>query len=101
MNYLDNDIYEFNKIDAYNKLQKAIENILGENKEKNFNKFMSLCKMSALQGNSHAQYVLGIFYEDGIGVEVDYEKSISLYEEAASYGLEEAIEKLGSLKNEI
>ena len=107
MNYLDNDIYEINKMDAHKKLQEAIENILGESKEKDFNKFMSLCKMSALQGNSHAQYILGIFYEDGIeGLEgyfetdisadekwydmISYEKALEWYEKSANQGYKSA-----------
>ena len=74
----ENEIYEFNKIDAYNKLKEAISYISGENVEQNFKQFMILCKTSALQGNSHAQYIMGIFYEEGIlGLERYFEsKSI-------------------------
>ena len=49
------EIYEFNKIDAYNKLKEAINYISKESEENNFKEFMILCKTSALQGNSHAQ----------------------------------------------
>ena len=44
-------------------------------------------------------YNIAEVYEKGKGVEVNNEKAISLYEEAASYGLEEAVEKLDNLKN--
>ena len=40
-------------------------------------------------------------YEKGYGMKVDYEKARELYEESASYGLEEAIEKLDNLKTKI
>ena len=77
MSYSENEVYEYNKIDAHNKLKEAIKYICGENVEKNFNKFMILCKMSALQDNSHAQYILGMFYEDGIkGLEKYFETEI-------------------------
>ena len=73
----ENEIYEFNKIDAYNKLKEAISYISGENVEQNFKQFMILCKTSALQGNSHAQYIMGIFYEEGIlGLERYFESKI-------------------------
>ena len=72
------EIYEFNKIDAYNKLKEAINYITGKDREQDFKKFMSLCKTSALQGNSHAQYILGIFFEDGIlGLERYFEIKIN------------------------
>ena len=40
-------------------------------------------------------------YEKGYGMKVDYEKARELYEESASYGLEEAIERLDNLKTKI
>ena len=71
------EIYEFNKIDAYNKLKEAINYITGKDREQDFKKFMILCKTSALQGNSHAQYILGIFFEEGIlGLERYFETTI-------------------------
>ena len=72
------EIYEFNKIDAYNKLKEAINYITGKDREQDFKKFMILCKRSALQGNSHAQYILGIFFEEGIlGLERYFETTIN------------------------
>ena len=72
------EIYEFNKIDAYNKLKEAINYITGKDREQDFKKFMILCKTSALQGNSHAQYILGIFFEEGIlGLERYFETTIN------------------------
>ena len=51
--------------------------VSGENVEQNFKQFMILCKTSALQGNSHAQYIMGIFYEEGIlGLERYFESKI-------------------------
>ena len=107
MSNLDNDIYEFNKIDAYNKLQKAIKYFCGENKKQSFDKFMILCKMSALQNNSHSQYIMGIFYEDGIeGLEKYFQtkieadekyykmtnskKALKWYEKSANQGYKDA-----------
>ena len=36
-------------------------------------------------------------YEKGYGMEMDLKKAIELYEESASYGLEEAEERLNKL----
>ena len=40
MKNLDNDIYEFNKIDAYNKLEKEKKYIYGDTVDQNFDKFI-------------------------------------------------------------
>ena len=80
--------------------------------ENNFKEFMILCKTSALQGNSHAQYILGIFYEEGIlGLEryfenkieadekyhnmIDYKKALKWYKKSADLGYIYAIGHLG------
>ncbi len=44
-------------------------------------------------------YNIAEMYEKGYGVDLNYRKAISLYEESASYGLEEAVKKLDDLKN--
>ena len=60
MKNIDSEINEFNKIDAQSKLEQAKQYICQDNQD--FNKFMISCKMSALQGNAHSQYIMGIFY---------------------------------------
>ena len=103
----EHEIHEFNKIDAYNRLKKAINYVSKESEENNFKEFMILCKTSALQGNSHAQYILGIFYEEGIlGLEryfenkieadekyhnmIDYKKALKWYKKSATQNYKEA-----------
>ena len=114
MSNVDNDIYEFNKIDAHNKLKEAKQYICGEDVNQDFNKFMISCKMSALQDNAHSQYIMGIFYEDGIeGLEKYFEtkivadekyykmknneKAMEWYEKSANQGYKEAQYTLGSM----
>lgn len=41
---------------------------------------------SAMQGDGDAQYALGYFYEDGIGVERDIEEAREWYERSAAQG---------------
>lgn len=78
MDYIETELFEFNKIDAEKKLFESVDHIYGENnREKNFEKFISLCKMSAFQGEMRAQYILGMFYEIGIeGLENYFEIDI-------------------------
>ena len=114
MKNLDNDIYEFNKIDAYNKLEEAKKYFYGDTVNQSFDKFMILCKMSALQNNAHSQYIMGIFYEDGVeGLEKYFQtkieadekyykntnnkKALEWYKKSASQGYKEAQYALGSM----
>ena len=108
MKNIDSDINEFNKIDAQSKLEQAKQYICQENQD--FNKFMISCKMSALQGNAHSQYIMGIFYEDGIeGLEKYFKQNKKHYtwseprykgfvvkckDEATAKSLKKAIKKL-------
>ena len=55
---------------------------------------------AAEQGHAEAQYNLGICYENGKGVEQDYEKAEEWYREAAAQGHEKAIKKVKWLCDE-
>lgn len=104
---LEQDIHEFNQMDAINKLNEAIEYIYGDKKEQDFYKFFSLLKSSAFQGNALAQYISGIFYDNGIeGLKIYFEaeieadekyydmidekKAIEWYERSAKQGYDSA-----------
>ncbi|WP_204966184.1 tetratricopeptide repeat protein [Megamonas hypermegale] len=50
---------------------------------------------SAEQGDSEAQYLLGIMYEKGNEIEQDYEEAVKWYKESAKQGNSEAQYKLG------
>jgi hypothetical protein len=45
-------------------------------------------------------YNLGVMYENGTGVQRDYEKAISCYRKAAELGEQYAIERLKALEKE-
>src|SRR6185369_5760181 len=49
---------------------------------------------SAEAGNSHAQYDLATYYEEGIGVEIDLEKAVHWYQKSAKAGNSKAQYKL-------
>lgn len=112
MKNVDSEISEFNKIDAQSKLEQARQYICQENQD--FKSFMLLCKKSALQGNAHSQYIMGIFYEDGIEglenyfqVEIeaderfynkeDSKKALLFYEKSAKQGYKPAQYTLGNM----
>ena len=46
-------------------------------------------------GDAHAQYILGSFYDEGLGVGLDHCRALHWYELAAELGLAEATVKLG------
>ena len=46
------------------------------------------------QGNASAQYNLGIIYDQGHGVDVNYSKAIEWYEKAAEHGHAKAQERI-------
>lgn len=52
-------------------------------------------KAEAENGNPHAQYLLGNYYENGYKVEQNKEEMIRLYKAAADQGLAESILQLG------
>ena len=54
-------------------------------------------KEAADKGHAKAQTLLGMLYENGVGVEKDTEKAISYYRKAANSGLPEAESRLGHL----
>ncbi|RIA88006.1 hypothetical protein C1645_713539 [Glomus cerebriforme] len=62
--------------------QKSSENDIGEDKSKVFKKFEKLAK----HGYVSAQNKLGYFYENGINIEKDLEKSIYWYKKSAEHG---------------
>lgn len=51
----------------------------------------------AQNGHAKSQTLLGIFYEEGVGIEKNTAKAISWYEKAAGKGLREAENRLGHL----
>ena len=51
--------------------------------------------IAAEQGNATAQFDLGYFYDNGLGVEQDYKKAKECYEKAAEQGNATAQEYLG------
>ncbi|MEG2787574.1 MAG: tetratricopeptide repeat protein [Romboutsia sp.] len=111
MKNLDNGIYEYNKKDAENQLELAITCISEKNREANLKEFIILCKKSALQGNSTAQYILGVLYQSGIeGIEeyldlkipnnivfetYDMKKSIYWFEKSSKQGDSNSQNNLG------
>ena len=46
------------------------------------------------KGNVYAQYILGLYYENGIGVEADMHRAVELYERAAEQGYSKARSKV-------
>ena len=54
-----------------------------------------LLKPLAEAGDAHAQYILGSFYDEGLGVGLDHCRALHWYELAAELGLAEATVKLG------
>ncbi|CEK33554.1 tetratricopeptide repeat protein [Paraclostridium sordellii] len=66
MNYFEDSINEYNEKDAQEKVELAISYILNDYENLDFKKTLILLKKSALQGNSGAQYLLGLLYQGGI-----------------------------------
>ncbi|ORX59406.1 HCP-like protein [Hesseltinella vesiculosa] len=52
------------------------------------------CERSANKGLASAEYTLGTYYEDGIGVEADYARALEYFGKAASKGYRPAAERL-------
>ena len=57
---------------------------------KNINKGIKYISKAADSGNAVAQYLIGVCYDNGIGVEVDIELAIDWYRKAAEQGVVEA-----------
>jgi TPR repeat protein len=58
---------------------------------------MEWWRLAAAQGDLDAQYNLGVCYERGEGVEVDYEEAVKWYRIAARAGHEDAYRALDAL----
>jgi len=78
-------------IDTIIKLAEYYEKI------KDYLTAFSYYEMAAEQGNATAQFNLGYFYKNGLGVEQDYKKAKEWYEKAAEQGNATAQEHLGFL----
>jgi TPR repeat protein len=61
------------------------------------NKIFKLLQESAELGNADAQFRLGEYYQDGIGVEVDYQKAKYWYEKSAQQGNPAGMNNIGVL----
>ncbi|KAI7854343.1 hypothetical protein BDC45DRAFT_605996 [Circinella umbellata] len=57
------------------------------------------CHRAALKGLGEAEYVLGTYYEDGIGTAPDFNRGLEWFSRAASKGHAGAAEKLNLPKN--
>ena len=56
-----------------------------------------LCQLTAKKGSVYAQYILGLYYENGIGVEADIKKALEFYERATEQGYSKAHSKVYTL----
>ena len=52
------------------------------------------CQLGAENGNPYAQYTLGLYYENGVGVEANIKKALEWYERAAEQGYSKARSKV-------
>ena len=64
------------------------------NNQKNLNNQITKVETKAKQGDANAQYNLGEFYENGYGVEKDYEKAAYWFQKSAEQGNVHAQDKL-------
>ncbi|MBR5116694.1 MAG: sel1 repeat family protein, partial [Lachnospiraceae bacterium] len=60
-----------------------------------FDKAVPLLREAADQGDGLALYNLGVYYQEGTGVEQDYEKALSFYRQAAELEVPDAYVGLG------
>jgi hypothetical protein len=58
-------------------------------------------RKAAEQGNVHAQFLLGVRYEGGVGVDKDEAKAVEWYSKAAGQGDVEALAALPALKKKV
>ncbi|EDO14575.1 hypothetical protein Kpol_269p9 [Vanderwaltozyma polyspora DSM 70294] len=72
------------------------ENVLEVNEIESFNWVYRSCQISDGKYNK-AEYILGYYYENGIGCNIDLMKAKKRYENSAKYGNSKAIEKLSRL----
>ncbi|MDR2868931.1 MAG: sel1 repeat family protein [Deferribacteraceae bacterium] len=79
---------------------RNVQNTLGvyfTNHEQDHKKAMKWYTMAAKQGNTTAQYNLGLYYEFGNGVPQDYAKAAKWYTKSAEEGYSDAQYNLGLL----
>lgn len=65
---------------------------------KSYTRATAPCRLAGQAGNSHAQYLLGVMYADGLGVEKSSGKAIQWYGKAAAQGNAAARYKLQALQ---
>ena len=70
---------------------------LSRREQRQMNKVVRLWEGAAEQGYAKAQYNLGIMYDQGRGVDVNYKKAFEWYEKAAKQGLVDAQYNLGNM----
>ena len=58
----------------------------GKGTEQNYTKSFEYFQLAAQQGNSDAQFSLGLMYEDGKGTEQNYTEAYKYYKLAAEQG---------------
>ena len=61
---------------------------------------MAAFKVSAEEGNADCQYMVGIMYHDGDGVDVDYAQALPWIEKAAAQDQPTALGQLGTMHGE-
>ena len=67
---------------AENQLNLAIKNY----RNKDYKHAAEWLEKSAAQGNANAQFMLGSFYEEGLGVPQDHKRAFELFRKAAEQG---------------
>lgn len=78
----------------------AVMYAFGQSKEKDYKTALEWFGKAADQKIAQAQFNLGVFHENGYGVKKNNNKAWDWYKLAADQGLQEAIEKLKTLKKE-
>jgi len=58
----------------------------GDRAEKNLDRAIAWYKKAAINGNLDAKYAMGVLYEKGEGIKIDYVRAIKWYYSAASKG---------------
>lgn len=79
-----------NKGDSESLYKLSMIYFTGNGVQRDINKAIELCMVSAKQGYVLAQFKLGVFYEDGIGLPKDEKEALKWYGLAADHGYYEA-----------
>lgn len=66
---------------------------------KNYNKMLERTKEAISYHNGYAMYLMGYFYEEGIGVDIDFDQALNYYQNAISYGYQNAKKEYSRLIN--